>query len=236
MAKDPAVLFYTQDFLVGSSMLSPLQKGHYITILCHQQQSSNGSLRQEDIRRLMGKDFEKQWPVIQSKFETDINGFFNQRMRTEIEKRKAYSESRRKNKLKDKTNTSSSHDSTYDHHMEIRNKKEEIKKGGMGENNGVVVYDAEKAILDNQIEFQRICLTTNKSPNDAKEELRDYHLYLTEKEQYPKGRKAVFAGFEKWLRNGKHFLYKNRPAEESEDKRKAHEQREREAFEKISKK
>lgn len=71
--------------------------------------------------------------------------------------------------------------------------------------NGVVSYDAEKTILENQIEFERICMATRNEPEAAKKSLRKFHLHLTEKEQYPKGRKACFAGFEKWLLNDKDF-------------------------------
>lgn len=68
---------------------------------------------------------------------------------------------------------------------------------------GIVIYDAEKTILDNPIEFERICMATGKQKDLAKDSLRKYHLYLEEKEQYPKTKKAVFAGFEKWLLNEK---------------------------------
>lgn len=70
---------------------------------------------------------------------------------------------------------------------------------------GIVCYDAEQEILKNQIEFEKICMTTGAEISAAKQSLRKYHLYLEEKEQYPKGRKAVFAGFEKWLLNEKKF-------------------------------
>lgn len=70
---------------------------------------------------------------------------------------------------------------------------------------GVVVYDAEKEVLANPIAFEQICVATGKDPTLAKESLRLYHLYLLEKEQYPKGKRAIFAGFEKWLRNEKKF-------------------------------
>jgi hypothetical protein len=92
-----------------------------------------------------------------------------------------------------------------------KDKDKEIQIGGVEERFlGSVCYDAEKEVLSNQIEFDRICNNLHKNPDQAKESLRKYHLYLTEKEQYPKGRKAVFAGFEKWLMtdknlsNGKH--------------------------------
>lgn len=74
---------------------------------------------------------------------------------------------------------------------------------GRGEK--VLVYDAEAEVLTNPIELERICMSNGKSPPEAKELLRNYHLYLTENEKYPKTRKAVFAGFEKWVRNEKKF-------------------------------
>lgn len=70
---------------------------------------------------------------------------------------------------------------------------------------GVVVYNAESEILKNQIEFERICMNTGKRQDEAKDSLRKYHLHLEDKEQYPKGKKAIFAGFEKWLLNEKNF-------------------------------
>jgi uncharacterized protein YdaU (DUF1376 family) len=127
--KDPSVLFYTQDFLVGSSMLTPLQKGHYITLLCYQQQSPTGSLPLKTIQSLMKKDFDKQWPAIKEKFLQDDNGFYNQRMRSEMERRSRYSESRRNNR---KPNICKSYDSTYVPHMENENENEN-NKGGVGE-------------------------------------------------------------------------------------------------------
>lgn len=70
---------------------------------------------------------------------------------------------------------------------------------------GVVVYNAESEILKNQIRFEEICMKTNTDFAAAKIVLRKYHLHLEEKEQYPKGKNAVFAGFEKWLSNEKNF-------------------------------
>ena len=71
--------------------------------------------------------------------------------------------------------------------------------------NGMVVYNAEEEILKNQVEMERICIATGKSMELAKESLRKYHLHLADKEQYPKGKKSIFAGFEKWLLNEKIF-------------------------------
>lgn len=96
-----------------------------------------------------------------------------------------------------------------------------FKNRVQGKDLGVVVYDAEAEILKNQIEFERICTTVGKNQAGAKESLRKYHLYLEEKEQYPKGRKAVFAGFEKWLRNEKNFNHQSKASATTENIREA---------------
>lgn len=75
-------------------------------------------------------------------------------------------------------------------------------------NGQVMVYDAEKEVLKNQIEFERMCMTCSFKAEDAKTELRRFHLHLEEKDEYPRTKKSIFAGFEKWLMNDRKF-YKN---------------------------
>jgi hypothetical protein len=70
---------------------------------------------------------------------------------------------------------------------------------------GLVVYDAEQEILNNSIQFEKICMSAGAEISNVKESLRKYHLYLEENHKYPKSKKAVFAGFEKWLMNEKKF-------------------------------
>ena len=82
MSKDPAVLFYTSDFISGTLTMSYEQKGKYIILLCLQHQQ--GKLSYEDMMNICGTYDEK----IFSKFEKDEEGFYyNQRMRDEAEKR-----------------------------------------------------------------------------------------------------------------------------------------------------
>lgn len=64
---------------------------------------------------------------------------------------------------------------------------------------GLVVFDAEKEVLGNKIQFERICMATYKGVEQAKKSLRKYHLWLAEKERYPMTPAAIYAGFEKWL-------------------------------------
>lgn len=113
MAKDPAFLFYSSDFISGTLTMSYEQLGRYIRMLCLQHQK--GILSERDMKVLAEGDEE-----LISKFVKCNEGYYNERLRNETIKRNAYSESRRKNKSKnnmtneDMTNICS----TYDGHME----------------------------------------------------------------------------------------------------------------------
>lgn len=92
MAKDPAVLFYTSDFLLGTAFFTDEQTGQYIKLLCHQHQS--GHIPKDFMLQILKSNDNPTW----GKFITDENGlYFNKRMEEEIQKRKNYSESRKKN-------------------------------------------------------------------------------------------------------------------------------------------
>jgi uncharacterized protein YdaU (DUF1376 family) len=119
MAKDPAVLLYTSDFLSSTFTMSNEQVGMFIRLLCYQHQQ--GSLSENDMMNICKTYDEKVW----SKFDKTDAGYVNLRMYEESEKRKKYSESRRNNKLsttkkEDMTNISS----TYVNHMENENENE----------------------------------------------------------------------------------------------------------------
>jgi hypothetical protein len=88
--KDPAVLFYTQDFITGTLLMSYEQKGKYITLLCLQQQ--NGRLSEKDLLKVCGEKDDDIW----AKFTIHDDGFYyNGRMLLESEKRNKYCQSRR---------------------------------------------------------------------------------------------------------------------------------------------
>ena len=93
MAKDPAVLFYTSDFLSGTMTMRNEQVGKYIKLLCIQHQQ--GHLSEEDMLEICGAYDER----IFSKFVKDENGlYYNVRMEVEANKRRAYIESRSNNR------------------------------------------------------------------------------------------------------------------------------------------
>jgi uncharacterized protein YdaU (DUF1376 family) len=122
MAKDPAVLFYTSDFISGTITMTDEERGRYILLLCLQHQK--GKLTDRDIETI------KNMPEVLLKFEKSDDGFYyNIRMKEEAEKRKSYSESRRNNRKtktyqKDMNNISKS----YLKDMENENENENVNK------------------------------------------------------------------------------------------------------------
>lgn len=95
MAKDPAFLFYSSDFLSGVTDLTMEERGQYITLLCLQHQK--GALSEKTIRLSVGSVSVD----VLSKFEKDEDGnFYNKRLFSEIEKRAFFTQSRRNNGVK----------------------------------------------------------------------------------------------------------------------------------------
>ena len=109
MAKDPAVLFYTSDFLSGTFTMTNEQVGKYIRLLCLQHQK--GKLTEKDMLSICkAYDFE-----IWDKFIKDGDTFYNERMYNETIRRQKFSESRRNNAKSSKNDSTSK---AYAKHME----------------------------------------------------------------------------------------------------------------------
>jgi hypothetical protein len=92
MAKDPAFLFYSQDFIVGVQTMTHEDRGKYITILCQMHQQ--GRLDEQTIRFLVGSVSDK----LKAKFRIDEKGmWYNERLEMETARRNNFTESRRLN-------------------------------------------------------------------------------------------------------------------------------------------
>jgi uncharacterized protein YdaU (DUF1376 family) len=90
MAKDPAFLFYSNDFLSGVQDLTMEERGQYITLLCLQHQKGRLSLK--IIQLCCGNAAAD----VLHKFRQDENGlFYNERLEEEIEKRKVHTDKQR---------------------------------------------------------------------------------------------------------------------------------------------
>lgn len=91
--KDPAFLFYSSDFLIDTLLWDDIEVGRWIKLMCFFHQK--GHLSRDAILNIV-KDENS---VIFTKLKIDEKGlYYNERLEFEIEKRKAYSESRRNNR------------------------------------------------------------------------------------------------------------------------------------------
>jgi hypothetical protein len=211
MAKDPAFLFYTSDFLTGTLTMTDEQVGKYIRLLCLQHQK--GSLSEKDMLFIC-KSYDED---IFCKFVKIESGYYNQRLKDESEKRSKYSESRANNRKskKDMLNISK----TYVSHMENENENENISKGVVGE-----IFDPqsfEKQLFYNLESMKEsnhwdelkeyVYRKTHKSPTRDKFFVGDvvvkYDLHLEEKRLWQLGLtpKQFAAGVAKWVMNEEKF-------------------------------
>ena len=116
MNRDPAFLFYFQDFAWGTRRFTLEEKGLYIELMCEQADSKTGSISEKDMN-IICKTYEIDMnKTVISKFKKDENGYYNEVLRDTIKKRRDYSESRRQNRLS-KPDKKDNISKTYDNHM-----------------------------------------------------------------------------------------------------------------------
>ncbi len=148
MAKDPAFLFYYQDFIVGTSDMSNEEVGAYIKCLCIQ--AAKGGITEKHMKNICNSH--EVHNLIKSKFifNDEIKLLENVRLKTEIEKRKLYSQSRANNRKgdKNKQNHMNNISKTYVKHMENENVIE--NETDLENKNGV---ETEKNIEQRKIDF-----------------------------------------------------------------------------------
>lgn len=117
MAKDPAVLFYTSDFLSGTFTMDNEQVGKYIRLLCLQHQK--GKLSEKDMLSICKAYDSEIW----DKFKVEDGFYYNDRMYNETIRRKKFSESRRNNAKSTKKESTSI---AYAEHMETETENRTI--------------------------------------------------------------------------------------------------------------
>jgi len=136
MAKDPAFLFYPNDYIGGTMGMTFEEKGAYIELLMLQ--FNRGHMTSHMVGQTVGQ----LWDKIKDKFEIDVNGlYYNVRLEQEKENRKSFSNSRRNN-LSGKNQYSNKDKKGLGHmtsHMEDVNKdvfnfKNSMAKYGFKEN------------------------------------------------------------------------------------------------------
>lgn len=117
--KDPAILFYTSDFIADTFYLTLEQAGKLALLMAHRHWMDR-RLSYNEILTIC-KDTEPDKAIF-DRYKKDSNGYYyNPTVEKAIQKRKQYSESRsrnRKGKCKKQVNNTSK---TYENHTENRN-------------------------------------------------------------------------------------------------------------------
>ena len=100
MAKDPAFLFYPNDWIGGTMGFTFEEKGAYMELLM--MQFNRGHMSEDMIGRMIGQ----LWVKVQVKFVVDVDGlWYNERLDLEKNKRKKFVESRTNNRLGENQHT-----------------------------------------------------------------------------------------------------------------------------------
>jgi hypothetical protein len=152
--KDPAILFYTSDFITGTLTMTDEQVGKYIRLLCLQHQK--GRLTEKDMLFIC-KSYDED---IFCKFiQNGDKKYFNERLESEIKRRLKYSESRSNNRKgsQKKEEKNSDISLSYDYHMET----ETIT---VNEN----INEVEKPEKNDKINFQNTIEYWNKKTQLSK--------------------------------------------------------------------
>jgi hypothetical protein len=143
MAKDPAILWYWNDWHGGTVTFSRHLKGCFMDLL--HAQFNTGHLSLEEIKNVLGNDFAT-WQTLSKKFTKDENGlFYNTRMEEENIKRRAFIQSRKDNRVNGlKKKAASSQNIPPDEEIENRSENEihSISR------RKPLTLEAKKALLD----------------------------------------------------------------------------------------
>lgn len=121
MAKDPAFLFYSSDFLTGTIFMTDAQVGKYVRLLCALHQHG-GIIDKATFDQIVGDD-----KLIRAKFQESDEGFFNERLLKEMGTRAKKSSNlsanakQRWEQLKSKSNAIALH-----RHMPTENENESV--------------------------------------------------------------------------------------------------------------
>ena len=184
MAKDPAVLFYTADFLVGTYGFSMQERGEYITLLCLQHQQ--GHLSEDTVRSIASS------AAVIDKFLRDPHGrYYNERLDQEKTRREAYAKSRSRNGSKGgrPKNPKDTEKKPYAFHMQTESKPYEKHTENENENidfNTIVKDNTiDKPLTDSTFPFSNTTTTTTVGCKSA--HAREKKVETSEEERDEEG-------------------------------------------------
>lgn len=83
MAKDPAFLFYSKDWLEGTAEMTPDEKGVYIDLLAHQHQKGSLPADTKRLAKMVGlseDEFLQKWALLKNKFNRSDDRLVNRKL------------------------------------------------------------------------------------------------------------------------------------------------------------
>ena len=179
--KDPAFLFYSSDFIVGTLYMTDEQVGKYIKLLCMQHQK--GHLKPV----IMDSICDKEDTEILEKFKKDIEGnYYNQRLDKEMKRRITYTENRLNNFKKKKTSHVADHvadhvEDRMDSHSETETEAETITEDITEITNEI--KEKEKLIERDNVKDLKNLNTPSKKlkkpPKEKTEEQKEHEADVT---------------------------------------------------------
>ena len=166
MSKDPAILWYVDDWIGGTLLMTRHHKGAYMDVLMAQ--VNNGHMALQEIKTLLGPQDENIWEtVLRKKFIQDSEGkYYNKKLEDVINKRRAYTESRRNNLKKETPHKADHMGDDMEPHMGNRNRnrnRDSNEIGVQGEEKKDLVEEKDPVdfqfIIDN---YHHLCPKMNK--------------------------------------------------------------------------
>jgi uncharacterized protein YdaU (DUF1376 family) len=189
MAKDPAFLFYPNDWIGGTMGMTFEEKGIYMELLILQ--FNRGHMTSHMIGQAVGQN----WDKVKDKFKKDTEGrWYNERLDTEKDRRLKFTESRRNNK-KGTNQYTKKEGGHMIGHMETENIN--------SINSGIMIFDIQKYLKENRKDLEIICSSHYVTEKFANMVLEKFHLWNQENDKYPKKPMQLIAGLKKWIINEK---------------------------------
>jgi DNA-binding transcriptional MerR regulator len=168
--KDPAFLFYDGDAARDVSHMNRLERGAYFDLI--QAQRKFGGLTVEQIRKVLGKDFEEVWPALELiLYKTETDKFYIEWVQVSIENRKQFAERQRK-RIQD-----------YWNEKKNNNDSNEIPRNNHGITTDIPLENENEIVNENIIKYEIVFDNFRKNYPGTKRGLK------TEFENYKKKHK-----------------------------------------------
>ena len=192
MAKDPAFLFYSSDFLSGVSDITMEERGQYITLLCLQHQKGHLS------KKVIGLCIGNATADVLDKFSIDNDGlYFSPRLDVEIQKRRDHSQKQKQRALDGWVKRKATADATA---LPLENENEIINDIIDINTNNKNQEFFKNLISSNQwLELTSMHSKSKFNIEQVKTKLKEFDVLLNRKLDYKSNKKEYASHFTSWL-------------------------------------